>query len=523
MDEFKAVLAGLNLGRTLPDSAEESAKRANQGDLQAALSLAQSALECTDLSLRQGLCQLLRGLTHPGAAQVALLCLLSEFSKRPEAMELVLAQVSSPTWVPQPAPSEVAVEEQDPADLSNAFAQSEGEERYARLKKLVRQGQLKLALQLPLEGDDYQQLWPSLQSQPELLAEYLLELPLHWLLPALNLPEVASRWPRLAELRPGDEQLAGWLSPARTLTLGSLPVTFERYPSDAAYYDGGETSLETGRWKVQLDELGCRVNETLEIRFDDARDSQDYTQLAEHDRFFEGLSGSRHQSNKACSLSLSADEARLALATLDGAVVLYDLIEQRRLARLFPPGPVSSQAQPVRLRFSAVGGWLAGVHQDHYFLWDGHQARALAAVPAGLRGLFFREGQLWTVCRDGSLYRLDPQTGELHCELQGGGYPLAFSPDQRWLATYRQGEVEVYQLQSERVQLLSRWKAPAPVRMHFGLEGQVLILRVSEAGKTALGEHVWRMGWRTPAQFTLSEQNRAIEVGGEFWQELFKS
>lgn len=516
-------MAGLNQGPSLPGSARELAARANQGDLQAALSLAQSALECPNLALRQGLCELLKGLSHPGAAQVALLCLLSEFSKRPQAMGLVLGQLASENWVPVRPAAEESVAEQDPAQLNEAFSRSEGEERSARLKKLVRQGQLGLALQLPLEGDDYQLLWPGLLSQPDLLAQHLLELPVQLLLSALALPEVAERWPRLAALKPADGRLAGWLSPGFSQAIGSQPVTFERYSSDAIYYDGGDGVLETARWRVALDESGCRVNEALEIRFDDARDDQDYSQLAEHDRFFEGLSGSRHQANKACSVSLSADDRLLALATLDGAVVVYDLEQRQRLARPFGPGPVSSQAQPVRLRYSAVGGWLAGIHTDSYFVWDGHRSRRLAPVPAGVRGLFFREGQLWTACRDGSLHRLDPASGELFCELQGGGFPVAFSPDQLCLATYRQGAVELHRLQTEGLQLLSRWPAPAPVRMYFALEGQALILRISESGKTALGEQAWRMGWRSPERFTAAERSTAVELGGEFWEELFRS
>lgn len=522
MDEFKAAVAGLDQGPRLPGAAQEAAARANEGDLQAALSLAQSALECPDLELRRQLCGQIAALTHPGAAQVALLCLLSELSKRPQAMKLVLAELASPQWTPAQVAAEPAVGEQDPADLTEAFARSEGEERNARLKKLVRQGQLALALQLPLDGDDFQQLWPSLQSQPDLLAEHLLDLPLQLLLSALNLPEVADRWPQLAQLRPADGQLAGWLSPGRSRALGSQPVSFERYPSDTPYYDGGDGLIESPKWRVVLDDTGCKVNDTLDIRFDDARDSQDYSHLAQHDRFFEGLTGSRHQSNKACSLSLSADDRLLAMATLDGAVIVYDLAAQRRLARPFEPGPVSSQAQPVRLRFSGVGGWLAGVHQERYFVWDGRQAHRLDTVPVGLRGLFFREGQLWTVCRDGSMYRLEPESGKLVCELQGGGPPLAFTPDQRYLASYRKGSVEIHRLQLEGLEMLSRWEAPAPVRMYFAMEGQALILRVSEEGKTALGEQAWRTGWRSPGQFKLGEQRRAIEIGGAFWEELFR-
>ncbi len=522
MDDFKAAVAGLDQGPRLPEAAQDAAARANGGDLQAALSLARGALECRDLELRRQLCGQIEGLTHPGAAQVALLCLMGELCKRPQALKLVLAQVAAPDWAPAQASTENEVTEQDPADVTEAFARSQGEERSARLKKLVRQGQLALALQLPLDGDDYQQLWPSLQSQPDLLAEHLLDLPVHLLLSALNSPEVAERYPALARLRPSDLQLAGWLSPGPSRGLGQQPVSFERYPSETPYYDGGDGLVESPKWRVVLDDRGCKVNDSLDIRFDDARDSQDYSQLAEHDRFFEGLSGSRHQSNKACSLSLSADDQLLAMATLDGAVIVYDLQAQRRLARPFEPGPVSSQAQPVRLRFSGVGGWLAGVHQDRYFVWDGRQARPLDAVPVGLRGLFFREGQLWTVCRDGSLYRLEPESGKLIRELQGGGHPLAFAPDQRYLAGYRNGSVEIHQMQAEGLEMLSRWEAPAPVRMHFALEGQALILRVSQEGKTALGELAWRSGWRSPAQFKLGEQRRAVELGGAFWEELFR-
>lgn len=523
MDEFKAVVAGLNQGHSLPGSATELAAQANLGDLQAALSLAQAALECPDLVLRQSLCQLLRSIVHPAASQVALLCLLSEFSKRPQALNLVLEELASARWTPAQPAAEQATCEQDPAEFNEAFARSEGEERSGRLKKLVRQGQLGLALQLPLESDDYEQLWPSLLTQPELLSEHLLDLPLKLLATALKLPEVAKAWPRLAELMPCDAQLLGWLSPGFSQALGSQPVSFERYSSESPYYDGGDGLLESPGWKVAVDERGCRINDSLEIRFDDARDSQDYSQLAEYDRFFEGLSGSRHQANKACSLTLSADDRLLAMATLDGAVVIYDLEQRQHRVRPFGPGPVSTQAQPVRLRFSGSGGWLAGVHQDRYFVWDGHQVQYLEAVPPGLRGLFFREGQLWTACRDGSLYRLDPATGQLRCEIEGGGMPVAFSPDQRCLASYRHGSVQLHRLHGEGLQLLSSWRAPTPVRMYFALDGQALILRVSESGKTALGEQAWRMGWRLPSMFLPPERTQAIEVGGEFWAELFRS
>ncbi|MBN9417245.1 MAG: hypothetical protein J0I12_17500 [Candidatus Eremiobacteraeota bacterium] len=514
MDQFKAAVAGLNQGLALPPAALQLAERAQSGDLQAALELAQSALECADGRLRAALCGLIRKLRHPAAAQVALLCLLGEFSKRPQALDLVLLQLESPDWTPAQAVAE-ASPARDPVELSEAFAQSDLETRTATLRKLVRDGQLERALQLPLVGDDYQVLWPTLLSQPEVVAECAPELPVHLLVSALRLPEVGQAWPRLAELLPEDLEILGWRSPAATRALGSQPVAFERYASEAAYYDGGDGLLESSRWKVRVDESGCRVNDDFEIRYDDAREPVDYQQLAEHDRFFEGLSGGRHQSNKACSLSLSGDERWLALATLDGAVNVYDLVEQRRIERVFAAGPVSEQAQPVRLRFSGQGGWLAGLYYDQFFLWDGHEARLLGEAPAGPRGLFFKHGQLWTMCRDGSVYRLDPEAARVHRELEGSGSPACLTPDQRCLAVYRRGRVELQLLTPEGLQALSAWETPAPVRMHFAQEGQTLILRRSESGKSGLSESAWRMGWATRSQLGNSDD--------PFLQELLRS
>lgn len=490
-------MAGLNQGLSLPPAALGAAELANRGDLQAALGLAQSALECAEPRLRSALCELIRKISHPGAAQVALLCLLGEFSKRPGALDLVLAEVASTDWAPV-APEAAGPVVQDPVELSESFARADREGRTATLKKLVRDGQLGKALQLPLDGDDYQVLWPTLLSQPELLAECALELPVSLLVSALNVPEVSQAWPRLAELLPEDLDVLGWRSPARTHTLPPQAVAFERYQSEAVYYDGGDGSLESGSWTVRVDESGCRVNEDFEVRFDEARDNQDYRELAQHDRFFEGLSGGRHQANKACSLSLSGHE--LALATLDGAISLYDLVARQRVQRLFEPGPVSQVAQPVRVRYRGAGGWLAGVRHDHFFLWDGHQVQPLQPAPAGLRGLFFQFGQLWSLCRDGSVHRLDPQTAELHRELEGAGLPVSLTPDQRCLARYCAGQVELHLLSPDGLELLSRWPAPTPVRMQFALEGQALILRRSEPGKTALVEMAWRMGLATRSQ-----------------------
>ncbi|MBX3169931.1 MAG: hypothetical protein KF760_21180 [Candidatus Eremiobacteraeota bacterium] len=513
MDNFKAAVTGLNQGLALPPAALAAAELAEKGDLQAALGLAQSALECADPRLRSALCGLIRKVSHPGAAQVALLCLLGEFSKRPRAMELVLLEVGSPNWVPTQAAAEVPVAP-DPAELSESFARSEREARTATLKKLVREGLLQRALQLPLDGDDYQVLWPTLLSQPEVLAECAPDLPVSLLVSALNMPEVSQAWPRLAELRPRQLEVLGWRSPARTHTLPPQPVAFERYQSEAPYYDGGDGALESARWKVRVDESGCRVNEDFEVRFDDARDNLDYQRLAQHDRFFEGLSGGRHQANKACSLSLSADERWLALATLDGAVSLYDLPARQRGGRIFEPGPVSEMAQPVRLRYSAQGGWLAGVRHDQFFLWDGHRVQLLGEAPAGLRGLFFHFGQLWSMCRDGSVYRLDPESGQIHRELEGTGLAACLSPDQRFLAVYRQ-RVELHLIGPRGLQLLSHWQAPPPVRMHFALEGQALVLRRSEPGKTGLVEVAWRMGLATRSQLE--------SVTDPFLEELLKS
>ncbi len=512
MDSFKAAVTGLNQGLALPPAALAAAELAEKGDLQAALGLAQSALECADPRLRLAFCELIRKISHPGSAQVALLCLLGEFSKRPRALELVLLEIGSPSWVPAQAAAEAAPP-QDPVDLSESFARSERSARTATLKKLVRDGLLGRALQLPLDGDDYEILWPTLVSLPEVLAECAPDLPVCLVISALPVPEVAQAWPRLAELRPDELDVLGWRSPARTQMLPSQPVAFERYPSEAAYYDGGDGVLESGPWKVQVDESGCRVNQDFEIRFDDARDNVNYQRLARHDRFFEGLSGGRHQANKACSLSLSRDE--LALATLDGAVSLYDLDARQRARRIFDPGPVSEVAQPVRVRYSGQGGWLAGVRYDQFFLWDGHEVQALEEAPAGLRGLFFKFGQLWSMCRDGSVYRLDPEAGQLIRELEGGGLPACLTPDQRFLAIYRQGCVELHRLSTEGLQRLSQWEAPTPVRMHFAQDGQALILRRSEPGKTALVEMAWRSGLATRSQLQ--------QVTDPFLQELLKS
>ena len=510
MDDFKAAIAGLDQGTPVAPSAEQAAEAAAQGDLQAALGLAQSALECPDPIYRASLCRLIAEISHPGAAQVALLCLLGEFSKRPQALEMVLAQVSSPQWVPAHILQE-ATPAQDPAQLSESFARSERDVRTATLKKLLGDGQLARALQLPLDGDDYQVLWPTLISQPAVLAECAPELPVSLVVSALNVPEVTRAWPRLAELRPEDPDLVGWLAPARSQTLPPQPVAFERYQSEAPYYDGGDGILESPRWKVRVDDSGCRVNEDFEIHFDGARDSVDYKRLAEHDRFFESLSGGRHQANKACSISLSVDDRWLAMATLDGAVSLYDLPARGPAQRIFPAEQVSELAQPVRLRFCSQQ-WLAGVYHDQFFVYDGQQARRLGEAPAGLRGLFSKYGQLWSMCRDGSVYRLDPESGLVRRELEGSGLPACLSPDQRCLAVYRQGRVELHLLGAEGLRPLSAWEAPTPVRMHFALEGQALVLRRSEPGKTALVEMGWRMGWATRSQIDKVDHPFLLEL-----------
>jgi len=514
LGDLQATVAGLEQGESVPESALRAAELASQGDLQAALGLAQAALECQSPSLRVALCGLIDGIEHPAATQVALLYLMGELSKRPQALKLVLSQVASPEWVPV-EPAREGASELDPA----TFAKAERADRCAILKRLVQNDQLPEALKLPLDGDDFYDLWPALQQQPELLQPHLLKLPLSLLWQVVPAPR--------------DTDLLGWLSPARSASLGPQTVAFERYPSATPYYDGGDGTMETPAWRVRVEESGCQIRDSqgqpvMEVHFDNARDDQDYSRMAEHDRFFEGLSGGRHQANKACSLSMACDDRLLAVATLDGAVTLYDLPGRTRQLSVFPAGKVSEQAQPVRLRWCSPGPWLAGVHEGHYFVWDGEKTEVLGPVPAGLRGLFFKDGQLWSICRDGSVYRLNPQTCELHQELEAGGLLPALSPDQRCLASYRHGRVELYLLQPTQLGFLSGWEAPTPVRLHFAEEGRAVVLRLADPGKSptrsALSELSWRMGHACVAQWDESERTRLLELGGEvggFFEALF--
>lgn len=514
LGDLQATVAGLEQGDRVPESALQAAELASQGDLQAALALAQAALECPSHHLRVLLCGLIDGIEHAAASQVALLYLMGELSKRPQALKLVLSQLASPEWVPV-EPSREATSELDPS----TFARAERAERSALLKRLLQKNQLEVALELPLDGDDFYDLWPALQQQPELLQPHLLKLPLSLLWQVVPAPR--------------DTDLLGWLSPAPSASLGPQTLAFERYPSATPYFDGGDGTMETPAWRVRVEESGCQIRDAegqtvMEIHFDNARDDQDYSQLAEHDRFFEGLSGGRHQANKACSLSMAAEDRLLAVATLDGAVTLYNLPGRTRQASVFAAAKVSDQAQPVRLRWCSPGPWLAGVHQGHYFVWDGQQTEVLEKAPAGLRGLFFKDGQLWSICRDGSVYRLDPKTCELHQELEAGGLLPALSPDQRCLACYRHGRVELYLLQPEQLGFLSSWEAPTPVRLHFAEEGRAVVLRLADPGKSptrsALAELSWRMGHASPAGWDEAERSRLLRLGGDvggFFEALF--
>lgn len=199
--------------------------------MQAALRLAQTALECPDANYRASLCELIAQISHPGAAQVALFCLLGEFSKRPEAMELVLAQVSSPHWVPSQALPE-ASPAQNPAELSKSSPVPSARRARPPSRNWCATGQLDRALQLPLDGDRLSGVVADLRLAAGSSGRSAPELPVSLLVSALQLAEVNQAWPRLAELLPADLELLGWLSPGRTHTLPPQPVAFERYGSE---------------------------------------------------------------------------------------------------------------------------------------------------------------------------------------------------------------------------------------------------------------------------------------------------
>jgi hypothetical protein len=473
--------------------ATELAQRAAQGDLQAALWLARLAAECPEPGQRKALSQHIREISHAEAQQVALLYLLSELAKRPSlGLEVVLREIESPQW-PLPSTHETS---------------SEPPLRAQILQRLKASGELDQALCLPLSGDEWYSLWPELSADPALLAQHVLKLPVSLACQALQELQRGGQLPdplqSLADSLPDDPSLLGWATPARSSTLPSQPIPFEKYLSDAPYCDGSDGTLETDLWKIRFDENAVTVARAsgqlvLEIPFQKAHDAADHPGLAEHDRFFDELSSSRTLTHKASSLALSADGHRLALATLDGRVRIFDLNRAQEEREVFPPGPIAPEAVPVRLRYAQAGPLLAGVHRGGYFVC--HEAEpptTLEGLRPDLRGLFFRGRALWSVFRDGSVLRLDPLQAEIYPDHGPCGVVPALSPDRRLLASFEGGQVRLFQLEDSGLSLLSQWPAPQPVRMHFALQGQALILRIPDPHKggprTALSEVGWRMG-----------------------------
>ncbi|MBT9586393.1 hypothetical protein IV102_23825 [bacterium] len=491
--------------------AAELAGKAAQGDFQSALALARLAAQCPSLPERQSLCDLVRQISHPEAVQVALLYLLSELARRPErGLEVVLRQLESADWEPgHPDNTPIGNPLESGGDaLGNLFSGADRLARSTILKSLKESGHLDLACSLPLAGDEWDELWPFVLDQPEILAQNLLRLPVKRVCQGLKLLEESGHLPPdlqpLSQSVPEDLDMLGWATPARSFTLPAQTVPFEKYLSDAPYHDGSDGLIESADWRIRFDENGVVVKNSqgemaLEVAFQRV-ETADYRQLAAYDRFFDGLSSGQYVANKASSLALSPDGQKLALATLDGGVRIFDLAGRQLERHVFPAGPVSDEAVPVRLRYSGDGQWLAGVRGEHYFLCQKDEPLLLESVRPDLRGLFFRGRALWCIFRDGSVIRLDPTRGEIHQDLNARGVLPALSPDRRCLATFGADHLQLFLLTDHGLAQLTRVAAPYPVRMHFSHQGQALVLRVPDPNKsssrTALSEMAWRMGHR---------------------------
>ena len=491
--------------------AADLAGKAAQGDFQSALALARLAAQCPSLPDRQSLCEFVRQISHPEALQVALLYLLSELARRPgKSLDVVLGQLESAEWEATLADnipiSNPPAPELDGQSLGNLFSSADGPARAAIVKRLKDSGQLEIACRLPLLGDEWDELWPLVLAQPEALAKNLLKLPVKLVCQGLRLLEESTQLPPdlrpLAQSVPEDLEMLGWATPARSLTVPAQTVPFERYFSDAPYHDGSDGLIESADWQIRFDENGLVVKNrqgdlVLEVAFERV-DGPDYQRLAEHDRFFDGLSSSHYVANKVSSLALSGDGQKLALATLDEGVRIFDLTVGELEREVYPAGPVSNEAIPVRLRYSGDRQCLAGVRGGHYFLYQKDDPLVLESVRPDLRGLFFRGQALWSIFRDGSVVRLDSSRCQVHQDLTARGVLPALSPDRRCLATFGADHLQLFLLTDHGLTQLTQVPAPYPVRLHFSHQGQALVLRVPDPNKSgsrsALSEIAWRMG-----------------------------
>jgi len=546
-DEISLLQAGAGV---LPPIAYQLAEQAARGELQAALSLARLAAECPSLPLRRGLCRKIREIAHPESARVALLYLLSQLARHPDlSMPLVMDLLEGPQWVASApdsvSPSEAAAASV-PAPQSNApapstslpsppmesipwaedikslralFLGSSPSERRHILQRCLATGQLSMACQLPLDGDEWQQLWPHLAL--ELREQVLLSLPVSLACKALELLQESPEWRVLARAVPVDQAFLGWATPApsqipvpRATELSNPRFSWEasrEHPAGAPYYDGVDGALEHEGWSIRAQ--GQRVEVCRPVGCPlwkiDLGDSSpdDLGELARHDRFFEDLHlGKSHQLS---SLALTTQAQKLAVATSGGGLRLYDLERGHLLHEVYAEGPPAPEALPIRIRFSEEGRWLAGVRLGHFFVWGEAGERTLDSLPGELRGLFFLGSQLWAMVRDGSVYRLDPERGRVTQELkpgqsihssfslQGGILP-ALSPDRRWLARYDAEQIQFYQLSDEGLLPMSQVPAPRPFRIYFADGGQALVLRLPDSKKpgarSAPTDRVWRAG-----------------------------
>lgn len=493
-----------------PEAAFELAQRANAGDFQSALSLARLASECPSLPIRRSLCQQIREITHGEALQVALLYLLSELAKRPErALEVVLGQLADPSWQatlpPHSAPTFGSQDSIsfDLHSLESQFASSENSTRRSALRQLIERGEVGRAFCLPLNADEWHQLWPHLASNPEMLRPHLWDLPLALLSkvrPLFDPPDLPAI--------PEDLDLLGWATLAPSLAFPRESVSFETYPSDALYLDSSDGALEQGSYRVRFDENYLEVTReeesVLRLEFQRQPEDPDYQSLAQHDRFFSGLT--QRTPAHPCSLSLSEDGSRLAIGTVDGAVRLYQLPQGRLLKQFHPGGHPSQDPFPVRVRLSSQGDWLGGVRHGHYFLQD----QLLDSLPADPRGLFVQGQSLWGVFRDGSVARLDPFSGLISLELPPGGVLPALSPDRRFLASHNRTQLQVFLLEDRGLTLIRQLPAPFPFRMNFSKRGQALILRIADPHKpgllSALQEHSYCPGFLSSRQIGRAER-----------------
>ena len=523
-------LPGLDL---VPVVAADLATKATQGDFQAALALARLAAESSSPGLRQSLSGLIRQISHPEALQVTLLYLLSELAKRPEqGLEVVLRELESPHWVATPAgdlaggisgPPEGGQLpiELDPHSLRSLLVASDAPARASIVKRLLASGELDQACELPLSGDEWQELWPALESDPERLARHLLRLPVLLLCEGLSIlsrsGHLSQRLQPLVEQLPEDLDLLGWATPAPSRTVSVQTVPFERYSSDAPYCDGSDGRLETEQWKIEVNERAVSVtaqdgSRVHQITFPAAQGAPEYQDMAEHDRFFEDLTRARSVVNKASSVALSPDGLQLAVATLDGGLRIFDLTQGELESEVYPPATLSEEALPVRLRFSADGQVLSGVRLGHYFVYHQGKERTLDSLRPDLRGLFFRGEALWSIFRDGSVLRLDPTQGKIYQELPARGVLPALSPDRRFLVSYAADQVQWFLLGDRGLLLLSQLPAPFPVRIHFSQQGQALVLRFADPQKpglrTALLETCWRKGHQCLSEMTQVEHTQ---------------